>query len=202
MFNDDDAEIVETQPIFKKREPKMPQDNRPKTDKDREVAKKVLKFNLEVMQMGREKPKSVEELQDRFVDYLTMCSQEGMPPTVEGLALCSGWCRSDFYDIAKGVRHVEFSDIVKKAKDYVCNYDASMATLNKVNAPVYIFRAKNFYDMKDVQEIKAGPIGDPTKPNDESEILNAMPELPEKTSSASIIDLGNLGDFQDDKGSN
>ena len=200
MFNDDDE--IDNKP-FKMGKSGIGalHDNRPKTDKDKEIAKKVLKFNLEVMQMGREKPKSVEELENRFVDYLTMCSQEGMPPTVEGLALCSGWCRTTFYEIEQGKYNVEFTNTIKKAKDYVCNYDASMATLNKVNAPVYIFRAKNFYDMKDVQEIKAGPIGDPTKPNNENEILNAMPELPE-SSSASLVDLGNLGDFQDDKGSN
>ena len=194
MF-DDDVEVVDAKPFkMGRRNIGALQDNKPKTDKDRELAKKVLKFNLKVMQMGHDKPNSVEELEDRFIDYLSMCSDEGMPPTVEGLALCSGWCRSTFYDIAERKVNVEFSDTIKKAKDYVCNYDASMATLNKVNAPIYIFRAKNFYDMKDVQEIKAGPINDPTKPNNESDILNSMPELPE-SSSASAIELKNLSDF-------
>lgn len=172
------------------------QDNKPKTDKDRELARKVLTFNLEVMKMGHDKPKSVEELEDRFAVYLMRCAQEGMPPTVEGLALCSGWCRGTFYEIAQGNQSPQYSDTIKKAKDYVCNYDASMANLNKVNAPIYIFRAKNFYDMKDVQEIKAGPINDATKPNNENEILTAMPELPESNSKP-LIDLGNLGDFQE-----
>lgn len=171
-------------------------DNKPKNDKEREVAKKVLTFNLEVMNMGVTRPKNPEELQNRFATYLMRCAQEGMPPTVEGLALCSGWCRSDFYDIAKGVRHIDFSDTIKKAKDYVCNYDASMATLNKVNAPVYIFRAKNFYDMKDVQEIKAGPIADAVKPDNAQDILNAMPELPE-SSSASTLQIGEEGSFEE-----
>ena len=197
MF-DDDSEIVDAKPFkMGRRNIGALHDNKPKTDKDREIAKKVLTFNLEVMKMGHDKPKSVEELEDRFTDYLMKCSQEGMPPTVEGLALCSGWCRSDFYDIAKGVRHLEFSDTIKRAKDYVCNYDASMATLNKVNAPVYIFRAKNFYDMKDVQEIKAGPATDSTKPDNENDILNSMPELPEG-SAASPIEVEKIGDFDND----
>lgn len=195
MF-DDDVEVVDAKPFkMGRRNIGALQDNKPKTDKDRELAKKVLKFNLKVMQMGHDKPNSVEELEDRFTEYLSMCSEESMPPTVEGLALCSGWCRTAFYDIEQGKYNVEFMNTIKKAKDYVCNYDASMATLNKVNAPIYIFRAKNFYDMKDVQEIKAGPINDPTKPNDESEILSTMPELPE-SSSASIIEVENLGDFE------
>lgn len=189
MF-DDDVEIVDTP---RKRQPKMPQDNKPKTDKDRELAKKVLKFNLDVMQMGIEKPKTVEELQDRFIDYFTKCTEEGMPPTIEGLALCSGWCRTTFYEIGEGKVNVQFTNTVKKAKDYVCNYDAAMASIGKVNAPVYIFRAKNFYDMKDVQEIKAGPIGDVTKPQNETEILNALPELPDKSNST--LELGDIGNF-------
>ena len=71
-----------------------------------------------------------------------------------------------------------------------------MATLGKVNAPIYIFRSKNFYDMKDVQEIKAGPIGDVTKPQNEQDILNAMPELPD-SSSASPIVLDDIGKFEE-----
>ena len=67
--------------------------------------------------------------------------------------------------------NLEISDEIKKARDYVCNYDAAMATLGKVNAPIYIFRSKNFYDMKDVQEIKAGPIADATKPRNEQDIF-------------------------------
>lgn len=191
MFDDDEIEV---QPFkMGRRNIGALQDNKPKNDKEREIAKKVLKFNLDIMLIGNEKPKSVQELQDRFTTYFQKCVDEGMPPTVEGLALVSGWCRSTFYDIAEGKVNVQFSDTIKKAKDYVCNYDAAMATLGKVNAPIYIFRSKNFYDMKDVQEIKAGPISDVTKPQNEQEILNAMPELPK--SSASPIDLGEIGDF-------
>lgn len=197
MF-DNDSQIVDAQPFkMGRRNIGALHDNKPKTDKDKELAKKVLTFNLKVMQLGHDKPKSPEELADRFDDYLSMCAQEGMPPTVEGLALCSGWARTTFYEIEQGKYNVEFTNTIKKAKDYVCNYDASMATLNKVNAPIYIFRAKNFYDMKDVQEIKAGPMNDPTKPNNENDILNAMPELPE-SKSASIVEVEKIGDFDND----
>ena len=154
------------------------QDNKPKSNKERELASKVLKFNLDVMNAGRIKPKTPEELQDRFVNYFLQCIEQGMPPTVEGLALVSGWCRSTFYDIEQGKVNVVFSNTIKRAKDYVCNYDASMANLNKINAAIYCFRAKNFYDMKDVQEIKAVPVQDPTIPTNETEIMEALPECP------------------------
>lgn len=186
MF-DDDVEIIETPKMGRRNIGKM-QDNKPKTDKERELAKKVLRFNLDIMSIGRDKPQSVQELQDRFTTYFEKCVDQGMPPTIEGLALCSGWCRSAFYDIAEGKYNTQFMDTIKKAKDYVCNYDASMASFGKVNAPIYIFRAKNFYDMKDVQEIKAGPIQDPTKPKNEQEILDALPEAPVET----VVDVSDF----------
>lgn len=190
MF-DDEVEVID-KPKMGRRNIGSLQDNKPKSDAERELAKKVLKFNLDIMSIGRDKPKSVEELQDRFTSYFEQCIDKGMPPTIEGLALCSGWCRSTFYDIGEGKQSPQFADTIKKAKDYVCNYDASMASIGKVNAPIYIFRAKNFYDMKDVQEVKAGPIQDPTRPKNEQEILEALPEVPNETN---VIDVS---DFQED----
>lgn len=158
------------------------QDNKPKTQQDRELASKVLAFNLDVMRKGRTKVKSVEELQERFDNYLFQCVDAGLPPTVEGLALISGWCRQDFYKVSNGEFSAQYSDTIKKARDYVCNYDASMATLGKVSAPVYIFRAKNFYDMKDTQDIQLTPNITQKVPENVEEIID---KLPERTESAS-----------------
>lgn len=188
MF-DNDVEVIDKPFRMKQGKIGSLHDNKPKTDKDRELAKKVLKFNLDIMKKATNKPKTVEELQDRFTEYFELCIEEGMPPTIEGLALCSGWCRSTFYDIGEGKVNVQFSDTVKKAKDYVCNYDASMASIGKVNAPIYIFRAKNFYDMKDVQEVKAGPIQDATRPQNEQEILAALPDCPTSDQVIEISDF-------------
>lgn len=146
--------------------------------KDKKLTQKVLLVNNEAFRMGREKPKSVQELQDRFDDYFGLCYENGLPPTVEGLALVSGYVRGSFWDIEQGKFKQEFTDTVKRAKDYIQNYDAYMANMNKLNAAIYCFRAKNFYDMKDVQEIKAVPVQDPTIPTNETEIMEALPECP------------------------
>lgn len=53
-----------------------------------------------------------------------------------------------------------------------------LAKSGKIPAPVYIFREKNYGGLRDVQEIQAGPIQDPTKPKNEQEILDALPECP------------------------
>lgn len=155
--------------------------------KNKELTSKVLALGLVARNMGKTKAETAQELQNRFDDYLKECVDYGLPPTVEGLVLISGYPRSSFWEIAQGLYHPELSDTVKKAKDYIQNYDATMATMNKVNAAVYCFRAKNFYDMKDVQEIKAGPIEDVTKPNNATDILNALPETPITSASANEI---------------
>lgn len=146
--------------------------------KDKELTAKVLALGLVARDMGKTKPQTPRELEDRFDDYLEECVNYGLPPTVEGLVLISGYARTTFWEIAQGLHHPELANTIKKAKDYIQNYDATMATMNKVNAAVYCFRAKNFYDMKDVQEIKAGPIEDATKPTNATDILNALPETP------------------------
>ena len=151
-------------------------DNKPKSQQERELASKVLDFNLNVMRQGRTKPKSVEELQERFENYLIQCADAGLPPTVEGLALISGWCRSTFYDIANGKMCTQYTDTINNAKDYVCNYDASMAILGKINAPIYIFRSKNFYDMKDTQDIQVTPNVSKQVPENVEEIIDKLPE--------------------------
>ena len=146
--------------------------------KDRELSSKVLALGLVARNMGKTKAQTARELEDRFDDYLQACSDAGLPPVVEGLVLISGYPRTSFWEIAQGIHHPELTNTVKTAKDYIQNYDAMMATMNKVNAAVYCFRAKNFYDMKDVQEIKAGPIEDVTKPTNAADILNSLPETP------------------------
>lgn len=154
------------------------QNNRPQTLEQFEMSKHVLTFLLDLKKNKPQKPKTPEELEERFIDYFEKCSIEGLPPTIEGLALVSGWCRSAFYDIAEGKVQKEFSDTVKNAKDYVCSYDSIMATAGKVQPATYIFRAKNFYDMTDEQKIQVQATPGADIPQNPEEILNALPEAP------------------------
>ena len=54
-------------------------------------------------------------------------------------------------------------------------YDAAMAANGMIPASVYQFRAKNFYGMKDVQEVTVAPKTDLT-PENASEILEQIPD--------------------------
>ena len=99
---------------------------------------------------------------------------------MNGLAIAIDYPRSSMFDIQKGYFKPEFADTIKKAKDMIANYDATFAQNGKQNSAVYIFRSKNFYNMKDVQQIEAAvtPTGD--VPTNSDDLVSALPEAPEE----------------------
>ncbi len=148
--------------------------------KDKEFAQRVLGICLEARKLGKfGKPKTVQELEERIDTYLEKCFDAGLPPTVEGMALSIDYDRTTVYDIEHGNIKPQFSNTVKRAKDFIANYDASLAMSNKLNAAIYCFRSKNMYGMKDVQEIKATSDFS-TDPKDPESVVEALPDMNEK----------------------
>ena len=47
--------------------------------------------------------------------------------------------------------------MMQRAKDILSAIDAELVQTGKVNPVVYIFRAKNFYDMRDQQDVVVVP---------------------------------------------
>lgn len=78
-------------------------------------------------------------------------------------------------DIQNGLFKTEFTVIVRNTKEIIKNYDAAMAANGMIPASVYQFRAKNFYGMKDVQEINVAPKTD-LEPENVNEILEQIPD--------------------------
>ena len=76
------------------------------------------------------------------------------------------------------------TDIIKKAKDYSATYDAEMVANGKIPAPVYIFRSKNYYGMKDVQEVKVEANQNSQIPENAEEIID---KLPERSSASDLL---------------
>lgn len=147
--------------------------------KDKEFAQRILKLGLEARKLGKlGKPKTVEELEDRIDNYMLKCFEAGLPPTVEGMALSIDYDRRTVYDIENQKAKIQFSDSIKRAKDFIASYDATLGMSNKLNAAVYCFRAKNMYGMKDVQEIKASS-DFTTDPRTPEEVVAALPEMDE-----------------------
>jgi hypothetical protein len=140
---------------------------------------KILRQSFEAYKMP--KVVSDEELLDRLDKYFKRCAEQDIKPTVEEMCMYLGYVRSTIWDWETG-RKGGFSsltgDIVKKAKEYISLFDARMLIEGKLNPVSYIFRAKNYYGMKDVQDVvvtPSNPFGDGTDPK---EIANAVKALP------------------------
>lgn len=154
------------------------QDNR---IKDTEFVKLALALNIDIRKMGqRGKPKTQRDMEDRIDEYFQLCQSYGLNPTVEGLALAVDYDRRTLFEIQKGNQNQPFMDIVKKAKDFIANYDAILAASNKINAAVYCFRSKNFYGMKDVQQVEVTPTASGDIPIDGESLVEALPEAPDE----------------------
>ncbi len=121
------------------------------------------------------KPTSDEELEDRVIEYMTECWKTGQRMTVEKLALAIGIRRKDLYEWEK--QNNRRGDIIKRAKDAIAAYDAEMVTAGKMNPVPYIFRAKNYYGMKDQTDITIEPRQGITD-QDADEIAAKYQELP------------------------
>lgn len=123
------------------------------------------------------------ELEQRLADYFQHCAITGERPTVEQMGQCTGYSLrtvSDWeYGINKGFSP-DTSLIIKKAKEFLRVFDAKMVAEGALNPVVYIFRAKNYYGMKDQQDIVVAP-GNPLGPEPDtrqlaSDYLKALPD--------------------------
>lgn len=94
---------------------------------------------------------------------------------MNGFAVITHYDINSLNDIQNGRFKPEFAVIVKETKNIIKNYDAAMATNGMIPASVYQFRAKNFYGMKDVQEVTLAPKTD-LEPETASEILQEIPD--------------------------
>lgn len=169
------AEMLEEK-LIKRRGIGAIQDN---SCQDGEFVSRALSLNLKIRELGlRGKPQTQDEMKDRITEYFELCQQAQLNPTVEGLALAVDYDRRSLFDIQTGKGKLAFSDIIKKAKDFIANYDAILAASNKMNSAVYCFRSKNFYGMKDQVQIEAVSNQTGDMPSQEGVALEELPEAP------------------------
>ena len=135
----------------------------------REKSRKLLHiYNLPKINLD-----SDEEVEERINYYFEYCMQEGLKPTVEGLAIALGITRQALHDWQTGRRRGESSsrraDMVKKAKDYIAFLLSDYALDNKVYPATWIFYAKNYFGMTDKHEIEVKanqPLGEELSPEE------------------------------------
>lgn len=129
-------------------------------DEKRAVVSRLVTETLRTYSMP--KVKSNQELAQRIGDYFQHCAETGEKPTVEQMAQCTGYTSATVWDWENG-RNKGFKDrlddgsgtseIIKRGKDFLRAFDAKLVVEGHINPVAYIFRAKNYYGMKDQVEV-------------------------------------------------
>jgi hypothetical protein len=136
-----------------------------KADDIRRIGATLLKW------YGMEKAVTDEEIRERLEMYFVTTLEAGEIPTVEEMSLALGYDRKTIWSWEVGgegstpVRR----NLIKKAKEFLASFDAKLVQENKVNPTTYIFRAKNYFGMKDEVEYvlkPETPLGDAKDPNE------------------------------------
>lgn len=100
----------------------------------------------------REIVKTDEECADRLNEFFEHIMQTGEIPTVEKMCLALGTVRVTVWEWEQGKRGPIRANMIKKAKEILAALDAELVSMGKIPQVTYIFRAKNFFGMKDQQE--------------------------------------------------
>lgn len=94
-----------------------------------------------------------DELREWMRDYFALCAKTSVVPTLSGLAT---WlqCGTEAIRTHGTNPNSPFYDLCRNALNF-CHASLEMgATEGKLNSVAYIFQAKNYYDMKDQQEVR------------------------------------------------
>ena len=151
-------------------------------DEKRAFMAKSIENNLYFFNVGLSPVKSDEEMCERLNYFFTQCAESQQLPTVEKMANCLGYHRQTLYDWEHGKNHGFSSataEIIRKAKQVLAGIDADLAQEGKIQPVVYMFRAKNFYNMRDQQEVVLTPNTPQLSDADVATIASKYEELPE-----------------------
>ncbi len=99
--------------------------------------------------------KTDEECAERLNEFFKRCADNNELPTVEKMCLALGTVRNTVWQWETGVINVsqERKNLIKKAKEIISAMDAELAATGKIPVPTYIFRAKNYYGMRDDPQV-------------------------------------------------
>ena len=152
-------------------------------DEKRAFVAKAIENNLVFFNAGvMKRVRSDEELCERLNWFFSECARTQQVPNVEKMANALGYHRSTLSDWESGYNH-GFSSrtglIIKQAKQILASIDAELAAEGKTQPVVYMFRAKNFYGMRDQQDVVVTPNVGAIDAADAATIDAKYAELPE-----------------------
>ena len=130
-------------------------------DEKRAFVAKAIENNLVFFNAGiQDKVKSDEELCERLNWFFSQCAETQQIPNVEKMSNALGYHRNTLLDWENGVSpgfSPATKEIIKQAKQILASIDAELAQEGKIQPIVYLFRSKNFYGMRDQQDVVVTP---------------------------------------------
>lgn len=151
-------------------------------DSKRDFIGKALNNILAVSKAFDEPVKDDAELCERLDWFFRNCAETKQLPTVEKMCLAIGQPRETVFEIINGIQRGfsnETAAILMKAKNLIASLDAELAQEGKIQPVVYLFRAKNFYGMRDQQEMVLTPNNKLSEYQDKKTIEAKYAALPE-----------------------
>lgn len=122
--------------------------------------------------------KNDEEIAQRIEFYFNDCYKNQLKPTLEGCALAIGTTTQTLYNWSEKDSKSEFDrfDLAKRIRQLLSDFDANLLINGKMNPVAYIFRAKNYYGMKDQTESLVkheSNLGDTKTPEELLKVIDA-----------------------------
>lgn len=152
-------------------------------DEKRAFMAKCIENNLVFFNAGiQKKVRSDEELCERLNWFFSECAATQQLPTIEKLSNALGYHRNTLNDWETGYSggfSPATKEIIKQAKQILASVDAELAQEGKIQPVVYMFRSKNFYGMKDQQDVVLTPNTGGIDSVDVATIEAKYAELPE-----------------------
>lgn len=129
----------------------------------------------------KEPVKSDEECAERLNEFFSVLAQTGELPTVEKMALALGVTRASLWNWENGIKcSAVRTEMIKRAKEILAAMDAELVSRNKIPQVTYIFRAKNFFGMKDQTDVVVTPNSPLGEARSADDIAAQYAELPDE----------------------
>ena len=132
----------------------------------------VRRVGMQLMRWYRmDKAVTDDEIAERLELYFTTCFSTGEIPTWEAMRRAVGYDRKTMivWETGGAGSTPRRRNLIKKAKELLASYDATMVTDGKLNPVTYIFRSKNYFGMKDQQDYVLtpnNPLGEARDPDE------------------------------------
>ena len=141
--------------------------NAVKNEKKEEISRII---GESVQYFTRPKPLTNDEIAERLDNYFQQCYETGQIPTVEDMALALGVTRSILsnWQNRDAASNRERAEMINRAKEVLAAIDAKLVSEGKIPQVTYIFRSKNYFGLKDEQQmvttVNMDPLGDSIDP--------------------------------------